>query len=125
MIIFFVPETRFNRTINPSNPPNQTTQVSEPMQISETATDAEASSGMDKSDMAHLEKSTSNIPSTLFPTDPSIPRKPYLALLNPWSGTTPEESFFDLMFRPVPLIVYPACLMATFICEFKMVIKSY
>ncbi|KAI1655020.1 MFS general substrate transporter [Daldinia decipiens] len=115
MIIFFVPETRFNRNINPSNPPNQTTQVSEPMQISETVTDAEASSGMDKSDPAHLEKSTSNTPSTSFPTDPNIPRKPYFALLNPWSGTTPEESFFDLMFRPVPLIVYPACLMATFI----------
>ncbi|KAK6950179.1 hypothetical protein Daesc_008505 [Daldinia eschscholtzii] len=125
MIIFFVPETRFNRTLNTSNSSDQTAQISEPTKTSETATDIEASSGIDKSDTAHLEKSTSNTPSSSLPADPSIPPKPYFALLNPWSGTTPGESFFDLMFRPIPLIVYPACLMATFICEFRVVIIQW
>ncbi|KAI1467128.1 MFS general substrate transporter [Daldinia caldariorum] len=112
MIIFFVPETRFNRSLNASDSSDQN---AKPIQTPETATDAEASSSLDRSDAAHPEKSTTNTHSSLLPTDPSIPRKPYFALLNPWSGTTSGESFFDLMFRPIPLIVYPACLMATFI----------
>jgi hypothetical protein len=38
----------------------------------------------------------------------AIPKKTYLQQLQPWSPLNPNASYISLIFRPWPLIVYPA-----------------
>ncbi|KAI0386114.1 MFS general substrate transporter [Hypomontagnella monticulosa] len=97
LIFFFAPETRFQRSPNPSV-------GSDPSLSSDSPSEKLGSRS------EHLELG-SNSPSSGRPSA-AYPHKSYLQSLNPWSGIAPGASFWDLMFRPIPLLAYPACAFA-------------
>ncbi|KAL9611704.1 MAG: hypothetical protein Q9167_003666 [Letrouitia subvulpina] len=40
-------------------------------------------------------------------------RKSYVQQMKPWSGVNRESSLLNLFFRPLPLVLYPACMYST------------
>lgn len=99
LIFFFAPETRFRRSSNPSEG------------LDSIASSASPSEKGDSNKFEHLE--VGNRSSAPNQTSIMPPRKTYLQSLNPWSGVASDSPYWSLMFRPLPLLVYPACLFAT------------
>lgn len=98
MVVFFVPETRFFRGsgINPTN---------EPRQVSEATNAADIELQGSKDDAAQESEEANNI------------RKTVIQELNPWSGIDRNVSYLNVILRPFPLVVYPACAFAALACR--------
>ena len=45
----------------------------------------------------------------------TIPKKPYLQQLKPWSPLNPHASYISLILRPWPLVIYPAVVFSSLI----------
>lgn len=99
MIFFFAPETRFNRQVN-----HEEGSIDNQKSLGEMGIRETSFGHADESDSPPLSLSAEST-------------KSWAQRLNPWSGISPHESYFALMFRPVPLLIYPACAFATLICQ--------
>jgi hypothetical protein len=104
MIVFFAPETRFYR---PSEAPSSPDLQSSDGSIANAGEKVE-------SEVRRLE----SVPlSQELGTEPSQSTMSFCRSLNPWSGIQSNGSYLELMFRPLPLLAYPACAFATLICQ--------
>ncbi|KAH8819297.1 major facilitator superfamily domain-containing protein [Xylogone sp. PMI_703] len=96
--IFFFPETRFN-CIMPATK-EKTSEVSD----MQGATLSDNSSGDPK---------TSEVQDIEIREEHNYSKsKSYIAQLNPWSGIDTQVSYLSLVLRPIPLVIYPACIYA-------------
>lgn len=107
-VVFFVPETRYDRdysesldivTHAPASPVNG------------------APALFDDKDKIYASTTSDGTSSPVSPSTPSrtlsderlqVPKKTYLQQISLWSGTAPNTNFLTLFFRPFPMIVYPA-----------------
>ncbi|CAK7218015.1 hypothetical protein SEUCBS140593_003400 [Sporothrix eucalyptigena] len=86
-VVFFVPETRFERQYDRG--------------IAESEDGQEGESKTAAVEVEHVDSHA----------DASIPaRKSYWKQLSLWSGVPSDTNFFAIFFRPFPLIIYPAVL---------------
>lgn len=44
-------------------------------------------------------------------------RKTFVQELNPWSGVDRNANFLNLFLRPLPVVLYPACMFAMLACK--------
>lgn len=106
-VIFFVPETRYDRDFSKS------------LDVADHVALALPSAAMDDPTFAFSAKEKgvqSKTTGTITPTSSDsgsdgpiqLPKKTYLQQLSLWSGTPVNTNLVRLFFRPFPLIVYPA-----------------
>ena len=104
VVLFFCPETRYDRPELSGND-----NVSEGFGRGETSSTDEESTGAD------LEKTTSSnlkeIPGSPIHTE-NVPKKTFMQDLSLWSGMPKGTNLFKLFIRPFPLIAYPAIMFA-------------
>jgi hypothetical protein len=107
MILFLVPETRFDRDltqvedVNPNHPQENVTDEEDPMEKDNAQTN--------EFELAPSPTAASTIP----------PKKSQLQLLAFCSGVPKEMNLLELFLRPFPLIAYPAVLWATLACQYS------
>ncbi|KAI1445499.1 MFS general substrate transporter [Annulohypoxylon stygium] len=99
LIIFFAPETRYKRSPNP-------VVRSDSSAVSESPSEKIAGNRYE-----HLEVENRNLQWNQL--NNTIHRKTHWESLNPWSGVDKSASYWSLVFRPIPLLAYPACFFAT------------
>lgn len=98
-VTFCVPETSFKRTPNPNvipkvMPETTTVGILNSIQSSEQGVEVR-----------------------------EVERKSYVQQVKPWSGVNRESSLLNLFFRPLPLVLYPACMYSTLTC--KCALKNF
>lgn len=95
-VLFFVPETRYDRNVG----------ISPATTISDTVLPSEDA----------LEKAVSltgrETPGSPVSEQVQAPKKTYVQELSLWSGTPADTNLLKMFIRPFPLIVYPAVLFA-------------
>ena len=101
MIIFFLPETRFDR---------------KEIVAADSDSTSDASS-LKKEPKVHAADtdSSESLPQTTPATIAS--KKTYIQELSLWSGLYTHATYFQLFWRPIPLLAYPACLFAALTCK--------
>lgn len=120
-IIFFVPETAYNRD------PRLNTDM---LAASESTQDVTLSTGLERTTTNgnappatgnETEKTDDAAPSTEAAIPPHVypgadtPKRSYLQTLKPFNGTYTHENFFKIFLRPFPLFFHPAILWACLI----------
>lgn len=104
VVVFFCPETRYDRTKIPSGP--SPTSASSPSP-SRSESDEEAATGaVEKASEIH----TMEMP--VQPAHDQIPKKTWRQNMSLWSGTPKDTNLLKLFIRPLPLIVYPAVILS-------------
>ncbi|KAI1452306.1 MFS general substrate transporter [Annulohypoxylon moriforme] len=98
LIFFFAPETRFKRSPN-------IVERSDSSAVSESPSEKTEGNRFEHLEVGNKSLSPDQQNSTYH-------HKTYLQSLNPWSGVATNVSFLSLMFRPLPLLAYPACFFA-------------
>lgn len=98
LVFFFVPETRFNRGLDPNIAAPGTSQDLKSIENVQTQRFEDGSSEESSNERKRSSRT-------------------YLQSLNPWSGIDPDSSYIRLFLRPFPLILYPACIFATLACK--------
>ncbi|KAI7282566.1 MFS general substrate transporter [Hortaea werneckii] len=107
-VVFFVPETRYERPQTPQGTPIG--RSNNPPSPSHSANDEEVGAPVEKT-LSSRSKEVD--PGVLRSSSEPIRKKTMLQELSLWSGVPKDESLLKLFLRPFPLIVYPAVLYST------------
>lgn len=105
MILFLVPESRFERDLTHVENGNATQPRGSPIDVEDPA---------DKENALADELEVAPSPTTSSATPP---KKSQMQLLNIYSGVPKDMNILELFLRPFPLIAYPAVLWATLACQ--------
>ncbi|KAF2502935.1 MFS general substrate transporter [Lophium mytilinum] len=99
-VLFFVPETRYDRTSEPSLSANSSSQSIS--SASEEAIDTE------KATEPRTKEYPGSPPSGLSP----VPKKTFTQEISLWSGVPSDTNILKMFLRPFPMIAYPAVIFA-------------
>ena len=104
MILLFVPETRYHR-------------IPDPITVADHFNREKTSSE------AHIRNVNESLAGDTGEPQNSASRSMFQGL-KPWSGINKDVSFLNLMLRPLPLALYPACVFAFLGCKCAIECRS-
>lgn len=108
-VLFFVPETRYERDASKAFGETVSGMSSEEVISSDEETKRASSD-----DEGNVVKTATHVAKEVpgAGAKDTVPKKTYLQQLSLWSGVPKESNIFEMFVRPFPLIVYPAVLFA-------------